>query len=323
MVKSVSIIICTRNRADALRETLASIRQCVPPAHLSIELLAVDNGSTDATKEVIESAAIGNMETRYVFEARPGKGYAYNTGILASTGAILLFTDDDVRVPVNWIGQMCEPLRQANADAVAGGVELAKHLERPWLVGEIRGWVACTEGLLDPVAPRRMVGANMAFKRHVLNKVPFFDVELGPGALGLHDETLFSDQLLTAGFKIVSEFQSIVQHHPLENRITARAFIDTATTLGRCSAYRFYHWCHGQFHFAALKALAAGWWYSHLERRSSNHEDESGGPSKSLMRAALKAGFHRQYVIEMKRARNYARNGLVKTGGRQYVAAKF
>ncbi|KAA6407127.1 MAG: hypothetical protein FRX48_09193 [Lasallia pustulata] len=51
--------------------------------------------------------------------------------------------------------------------------------------------LASTEGL-DPDAPKFMVGANMAFSRRVLEKVPSFDTELGPGALGFFDESLFS-----------------------------------------------------------------------------------------------------------------------------------
>ena len=47
-----------------------------------------------------------------------------------------------------------------------------------------------------------LTGANMAFARRVLDKVPGFDRELGPGGLGFCDDTLFSLQLRTAGFRL-------------------------------------------------------------------------------------------------------------------------
>jgi glycosyltransferase involved in cell wall biosynthesis len=54
----VSIIICTRNRADSLRETLASIGRCDVPADLPAELLVIDNGSTDHAREVAEAGGL-------------------------------------------------------------------------------------------------------------------------------------------------------------------------------------------------------------------------------------------------------------------------
>src|SRR5687768_15493346 len=119
---TVSIVICTRNRADSLRETLVSMGNCQVPSHLPSELLVVDNGSTDHTRQVAEQAALANMPVRYIHEPRRGQSHARNRGLIEAIGDIFLFTDDDVRVPETWIERMCRPIADNEADAVVGGV---------------------------------------------------------------------------------------------------------------------------------------------------------------------------------------------------------
>ena len=57
-----------------------------------------------------------------------------------------------------------------------------------------RYWLATTEPNV-PGKSRLIVGANMAFRRAVLSKVPKFDIALGVGSLGFAEDTLFSRQL--------------------------------------------------------------------------------------------------------------------------------
>ena len=52
---------------------------------------------------------------------------ARNTGISHAQGEIIMATDDDVRVPVNWIEGMCDPIIQGRSDATAGGIVYPPH----------------------------------------------------------------------------------------------------------------------------------------------------------------------------------------------------
>src|SRR5579859_2148501 len=176
--KTVSVIICTRNHVSSLRSTLASVATVQVPRDFTAELIVVDNASDDGTRRVTEEAAVSNMPVRYLFEGRPGKGLAYNAATAAASGGVLLFTDDDVRFPPNWVDGMCRPIVEGLTDAVAGGVRLAPGLERPWMSAVTRGWLASTESV-DSSNPGRLVGANMAFSARVLERVPLFDPELG------------------------------------------------------------------------------------------------------------------------------------------------
>jgi glycosyltransferase involved in cell wall biosynthesis len=311
----VSIVICTANRADCLRETLAAMARVRVPGDLEAELLVVDNASTDHTALVARTAELANMPVRLVYEPRRGQCHARNRGLAGSAGEVVLFTDDDVRPPVDWIERMCRPILDGEADAVAGGVIPASHLWRPWLK-QLGGWVACTDGL-DPRRPERMVGANMAFSRRVLERVPGFDTELGPGALGFHDDTLFARQLLRAGYRIAGRLDVAVEHHFDGGRLCARQLADLARRMGRSDAYVLYHWEHGVVrrpHACLVRAvLGLAWRRVRYAGRWNRADDD--GPLPCRLRSAKRVAFLRQYLRERRRPRNYAERGLAKCGG--------
>ena len=186
----VSILICTRNRRRNLEQTLQALERVEIPAQRTVELVLVDNGSTDETAAFLQAYQWPHGPVRVASEPLPGKGHAYNRGLSVAEGEILLLTDDDVRPPRDWIAGMCEPIWSGRADMVAGGVRLAPPLARDWMTPSLRSFLSSTE-LLSAVDPAWVVAANLAFSRRVLARVPAFDPELGPGALGFEDEVLF------------------------------------------------------------------------------------------------------------------------------------
>lgn len=100
----VSIVICTYNRAELLRETL----QALPRLHGigKAEIVIVDNRSTDHTRSVSEyfiKAFQGRIAVRYVYEPRQGLSVARNTGVRAARGEIAAFLDDDAIPEAGWL----------------------------------------------------------------------------------------------------------------------------------------------------------------------------------------------------------------------------
>ena len=244
---TVSIIICTRNRAASLAQTLVSIGRCELPPESATEFLVVDNGSSDETALVVRTAVMPNgLEVKYLLESEPGLSRARNAGLRNCRGDLFLFTDDDVRVPADWIGGMSKPILLGETDAVAGGVRFPEEYE-PKLSREPfrsrRGWLASTEAT-DPHDPGCLVGANMAFSRRVVEAVGEFDPELGAGALGFCEETLFALRLLGAGLRIRTAFDVSVEHHFDLARLTPATLSDMAARMGRSTAYVDYHWHH-------------------------------------------------------------------------------
>jgi glycosyltransferase involved in cell wall biosynthesis len=305
-----SIIICTRNRCEDLRLTLEAIGRLCIRKDLSCELLVIDNASEDSTAAAVRAAHLPHLPIRYVYEPRPGQSIARNRGLAEARGEIFLFTDDDVRPIQNWIEGMCRPIIEGKAHAVAGGVVLAPELERPWMTPMYRAWLAASVRL-DPQHPQQMIGANMAFSKSVLRRVPAFDPELGPGATGSGDDALFSFQLKKAGFRLVSAFDVAVVHHFQPIRLRRTQWLDAARAHANSQAYLRHHWYHEQMrvvwlrYWKALTLLA-------LYRRRQPKPLPIEGCSLMELRLLVAALTHRRFLAERKRPRNYERHGLVK-----------
>lgn len=306
----VSIIITTRNRGAFLRESLDALRHVFIPEGLEPELLIVDNGSTDDTALIARSTSIAGMVVRYLRESQPGQTRARNRGIAASTGEVIIFVDDDVQPCPEWLAAMCETAVRHHPCAVAGGVTLAPHLLRSWMTPLHRSWLASTEWL-DPRDPRGMVGANMAFSRDVLQRVPAFDLELGPGALGFGDEQLFALQLLEAGFRIVPRVDVCVEHHFDGRRLARKSWLDAARKRGRAQAYRGHHWEHWTSRWARPRqSLAAARLMLFRLTHPARPDDE--GCSERELNLEFEHALYRAHLRERLRPRNYSYHGLVK-----------
>jgi len=222
----VSIVICTRDRGEDLREVLAHLGRVRAPQEWRVELLMIDNGSTDGTRALVEGMKLANMDLRYVFAPNGGKCAAFNAGVALSSGTVLLLTDDDVHVPPNWIEAMCRPIFSGETEVVQGGIRPAPHLERPWLKGVLRRWVAALE---DPAwPPEGLIGANVAISRHAFDVAGPYDVRLGPGAAGFFEDTALGWSLERAGFSKLFLADVAVEHHFRADRLTFKSFMAAA-----------------------------------------------------------------------------------------------
>lgn len=97
----ITVVICTRNRAESLRETLACLARAELPG-LHSEIVVVDNGSTYATAEVVRDASTCRP-VRYLSEPHPGKSWALNRALSAAPlGEIVAVLDDDMSPHVDW-----------------------------------------------------------------------------------------------------------------------------------------------------------------------------------------------------------------------------
>lgn len=332
MAVPLSILICTHNRVRHLMATLRTVSQLDIPPTVDPELIIVDNASTDATAAQVSSLSLPNLPHRVVREPRPGAGYARNTALREARGDVLLFTDDDVRLPRDWIARLAAPILDGRADAVAGTVTLAPHLIRPWMQPFHRTALASTESI-DEAHPTDIISANMAIARHTLSKVPGFDVELGPGArLGALEDTLFSWQLRQAGFRIVAAPGAAIEHHFDPQRLTREAFVDMARRRARSLAYIRHHWLHWSParwthrhrrwafwrtpHIVLLKRRLHYALFRRRLQRSWPHEE---GISKREFYLIMHIHQLKQYLIECRGPHHYAPRGLVKRHGPAYT----
>ena len=147
----VTVIICTRNRADQLRRTLETAAAMESPKDASWELLVVDNGSTDHTPEVVESFA-EQLPIRRVSEPKAGLSNARNRGVAEARGDYICWTDDDVLIDSHWLAAYAEAfVRHPEAAYFGGPIELL-------LEGSIPGWFKENRAYLGQVLAERLLG---------------------------------------------------------------------------------------------------------------------------------------------------------------------
>jgi GT2 family glycosyltransferase len=308
---SISIILCSCNRASALRESLAGLGRVKSRPAWRVEVIVVDNASRDETPTVVRETRLDHMEVRYLLEPRRGKAHALNTGMGLARGDLLLFTDDDVLLAEDWLEEMVAALNNG-CDAVTGRITLADHLQRPWLTPMNRWWLASSEDARPREGVRELIGASTGFRRAVLERVPAFDTELGPGALGLGEDTLFGWQLAQAGFKIEYAPKARAIHQPDASRLRHAAWLNEAGKHGRSEAYTQYHWEHDDASHIRLRWLWL-WLKLHLRRIIERvpPPDAEGCPAWEADYVQQMAWLE-QFSAERRRPRNYSRRGLVK-----------
>lgn len=235
----VSVVVCTYNRAESLRDTIQSLTN-QKVGNYTYEIIVVDNNSKDETKQVAQSF---NGKAKYLFEPKQGLSYARNTGIKASKGEVIAFTDDDVIADSEWIQSIWRCYQETRAAAIAGKIVRLWNCDRPvWLTDEISGPLIVQD--LGPFRKRwdsesrHMVGANMAFHRSVFEKYGLFLEELGRRGdqlIGGEDREIFK-RLFQDNAPIFYEPEAIVHHKVEKERLSKdymkRWFSDIGKTLG-------------------------------------------------------------------------------------------
>ncbi|MDQ8188450.1 glycosyltransferase [Pelagicoccus sp. SDUM812002] len=219
--ESVSLVICTRNRAESLAKTLDSVAALQPPP---FETIVVDNAPTDSSTQAVVSKY---PNINYCIEPKPGLSQARNKGIEAASGAIISYTDDDVRLPTNWIKAIADSFADSQTMATTGlmlpaelrteaQIEFQKNSEGDGWGYRPRHYTR--ENFLIPMrrkgAPVWKIGAgaNMAFRRSIFAKVGGFDPRLGAGASGCSEDSEMWYRILESGHDIRYDPRAVVFH---------------------------------------------------------------------------------------------------------------
>src|SRR5258708_10520813 len=99
----LTVFIATRNGSPTLTDVLNRFT-CMRAPACGWKLVVVDNGSTDRTREIVESF-LTVLPLTYVFEGNLGKSVALNTGLAHLAGDLAVFTDVDVFPSCVWLLQ--------------------------------------------------------------------------------------------------------------------------------------------------------------------------------------------------------------------------
>lgn len=113
----ISVVMPVYNEARSLAQAI----QRIVEQPLEIELLCVDDGSTDGSREILEYLAQNHPQIRVFLQARNlGKGAALRRGIQSASGDFVIIQDADLEYDPNEYSCLLEPLVAGKADVVYG-----------------------------------------------------------------------------------------------------------------------------------------------------------------------------------------------------------
>lgn len=221
----VTVIVATRDRAEQLHRCLRSLLRL---DYSHFDIVVVDNApSTDETRHMLADRYGTEPGVHYLQEAAPGLARAHNRGLMAASGSIVAFTDDDIVVDRRWLSHIVTAFGDPAVACVTGKiVPLAVETpEQRWMesyAGFSKGERRRTfdlnghrpdDALFPYTAGQFGSGANMAFRTEVLRGLGGFDPALGAGsgAYGGDDLAAFFE-VITQGHRLVYEPGALVRH---------------------------------------------------------------------------------------------------------------
>jgi glycosyltransferase involved in cell wall biosynthesis len=239
-VTSLSVLICTYNRARLLEQTLESLQHATPPDDCVTEIIVVDNNSSDDTHDVVRAAGDGPFPIRYLVERQQGKSFALNSGIAIAHGDVVALTDDDVLPATDWLVRLCENFRSADVMFVFGKVLPRWEVPPPPELLTIRardvwGPLALIDyGDLplryesESFGKKRLpIGANLALRREAIEQVGGWRTDLGrvDNTLIAGEDRELCVRLYRAGlYSGIYDPSVVVKHFVPASRLTRKYF---------------------------------------------------------------------------------------------------
>jgi glycosyltransferase involved in cell wall biosynthesis len=208
----ITLIICTRNRAASLSQTLKSVSAATQSHRGSIDLLIVDNGSGDDTRDVIDAwAPTASLPVEVIWQPRRGLAAARNAGIAAAKGKLLAFIDDDCAPGPGYVDDIIRHYSADTAPVIRGGrVELGNPEDLPFTIK----LSTITRRMSSDTHPGLLIlGCNMVIPRIVTESIGWFDEQFGAGArFQASEETDYIYRAYCAGIAVEYVPDMVVQH---------------------------------------------------------------------------------------------------------------
>ncbi|TAE56298.1 MAG: glycosyltransferase family 2 protein [Nostocales cyanobacterium] len=241
----ISAIICTHNRDNYLGAAIDSL--LAQKSNVNFEIVVVDNGSSDRTREVVEER-LNHSQVKYIFEPTIGLSVARNTGAKTANGHILAYLDDDAEASSQWL-QVLHDAYQGNPKlAIAGGkvtliwppdTKPPKWLS-PGLAANLGAYDLGNKTLYIEQPGLTPRGLNYSIRRSFLEQIGGFDPQLGRVGKNLlsNEELQMTELALQTGWQVAYLPTALVAHNVAPERIKRAWFFNRGWWQGVSECYR-------------------------------------------------------------------------------------
>ena len=234
----LSVIIPTRNRSEILSCILESVTAQTLHSKL-FEVIVVDNGSTDSTRDVVD-LFIGKIPNLcYFYDKSPGLHVGRNKGLMEAKADVLVYADDDIEAFPTWLEGIAEAFEDKDV-ALVGGKNLPKFETEPpdwvmkmWLQTHPEGKVLGSLSILDlgdsikDINPSYVFGCNFSIRKSILLEADGFHPDAMPKEVIRYrgdGESYVSQYVLENGYKTLYHPKASVYHLVSKERMTSKYF---------------------------------------------------------------------------------------------------
>ena len=214
------VVIPTSARSDLLQRTLRSLAACKKPP-LFQKVIVIENGTSKRSP-----VTVPDLEFQHLHTETPGKSRALNIALDAIEEGLVVFFDDDVRLPPDILLHYARVAEEQGPTAFFGGPVDVDYEEPPpdWLVpalpGSAKGW-----GLngLEREKHRWFIGSNWAAFASSLREAGGFNEQVGPGSVSnsIGQDNEMQERLHGAGFEQVFVPEAKVRHYVPKSRCSS------------------------------------------------------------------------------------------------------
>lgn len=242
----LSIVICTYNRDKYLSDCLDHLSKQIAPK-ITFEILVINNNSTDSTSRICLNYGEKHpgIQFRHLIEERQGLSFSRNRGLTESKSGLISYIDDDAFADPCYVSNLIDYFQQhPEVDAIGGKViPIYQSREPLWMSRYLLPLVAALDlgNSPRPFKDREFpIGANMAFRRAVLDSSEPFDTQLGRKGsfLGSGEEKDLFFRLRKQKCKIHYVPEVLVSHFIPDERLEAGYIKKMAQGIGKSEARR-------------------------------------------------------------------------------------
>jgi glycosyltransferase involved in cell wall biosynthesis len=247
----LSVVIPTCNRADLLQSSLQSLQSQTLSVG-SFEVLVIDNGSTDNTRQVVEAFQQQLRNVRYFYDPTPGLHVGRHLGMKMAKSDILVYADDDIEAFPSWLAAIAESFHDQDV-ALVGGKNLPKFecgppdwIMKMWRINKDGNRVLSYLSILDlgdeikQIHPYYVFGCNFSIRKKTLLNSGGFHPDAMPQELIKYrgdGETHVSAFINMKRLKTIYHPGASVFHMVPQNRLTEEYFCKRAYLQGISDSY--------------------------------------------------------------------------------------
>jgi len=235
-----SVVVCVYNDEENIAACLQSLKNQTLSTD-QYEIIVVDDGSSDQSAEIIKN--INGIH--YIYQNNQGPSVARNTGIHASKGEFIAFTDSDCEVSKNWLENLICVFSEYASENIAGvgGMQLG-HPDDPDFGKSVDQFLCAIGFVGDYVKTHRKIkpvshnaSCNASYRSNILKNIGGFRHDMFPG-----EDVDLDKRLIDNGYTILFTPNAIVYHHRPKNSTLWKKML---INYGKASAHNLM--IHGPF----------------------------------------------------------------------------